>query len=88
MLITKFRKVWQAVTGEQRVKINVVAIPRLALKVMVGEVNAAIKRAVRRLGYNVPTTEQKDAVTAFIIGRDVFISFPMSGDITVLHVPT
>jgi len=25
---------------------------------MVGEVNAAIEGAVRRLGYNVPTTEQ------------------------------
>jgi len=50
--------------SEQRYKIDVVAVPRLALEVMAEEVNAAIKGAVRRLGYTVPTTEKKDAVTA------------------------
>ena len=57
-----------------------VAIPRLALEIRVGEVNAAIEEAVRRLGYNVPTTEQKDAVTAFVSGRGIFVSLSMSGD--------
>ena len=51
---------------------NVVAISRLALEVMVGEINAAIEGAIRRL-------EQKDAATAFVSGRDVFISLPTSG---------
>ena len=81
MTISKFRKAWQAVT-------DVVAVPRLALEVMVGEVNAAIERAVRRLGYNVPTMEQKgsDAATAFVSGRDVFVFLPSSG--TVLRMLT
>ena len=39
--------------------------------------NVTIEGAVRKLGYNVPTTEQKDAVTAFVRGRGVFSSlFP------------
>ena len=53
-------------TGKQRVKAGIVAIPRLALEVRVGEVNAVIEGAVRRLRYNVPTTEQKDVVTTFV----------------------
>ena len=48
-----------------------VAIPRLALGVRIEEVNAAIEGAVRRLGYNVTTMEQKDAVTAFISRSEV-----------------
>ena len=34
-----------------------VAIPRLAVEVRVGEVNATIDGVVRELGYNVPTME-------------------------------
>ena len=56
---------------------------RLALEVMVGEVNAAIKGAVRRLG---PTMEQKHAVTAFISRMDVFISLSTSGSKLLCYV--
>ena len=73
-------------TGEQRVKMDVVALPRLALEVRIGEVNAAVEEAVRRLGYNVPTTEQKDAVTAFISGRNAFVSLPRSGSKLLCYV--
>ena len=38
----------KSLTGEQRCKMEVVAIPRLTLE---GEVNAAIEEAVRRQGY-------------------------------------
>jgi len=50
--------------GEQRHKIDVVAVRRPAPEALAGKVNSAIEGAVRRLGYTVPTTEKKDAVTA------------------------
>ena len=72
-------------TGEQRGEMDMIAGPRLALKVVIGEANAAIKGAVRRLGYNVPTTEQKDAVTASVMGRDVFIALRTSDGKSLCH---
>ena len=61
-------------------EIDMVAIPRLALEVIVWEMNAVIKGVVRRLSYNVPTMKQNNAVTAFVRGRDVFVSLPMSNN--------
>ena len=55
---------------------EVVTIPRLDIEAKLEDVNAAVKAAVRRLGYDAPTTEQKDAVTAFVRGKDVFVSLP------------
>ena len=55
---------------------EVVVVPRLELEANLEDVSAAIEVAVRRLGYESPTTEQKDAVTAFVKGKDVFVSFP------------
>ena len=51
---------------------EVVVVPRLELEANLEDVSAAIEVAVRRLGYESPTTEQKDAVTAFVKGKDVF----------------
>lgn len=67
--IAKFHKVWQTVC---RGKMDVVAIPRRALEVTVGEINAAIGGAVTRLSTSVLTTEQKDAVTAFVGRKKCF----------------
>ena len=36
----------------------------------------AVEAAVRMLGYDAPTMKQKDAVTAFVRGKDVFVSLP------------
>ena len=47
-----------------------------------------IEGVVRRLSYNVPTMEQNNAVTAFVRGRDVFVSLPMSNDKSLLRMPT
>ena len=55
---------------------EVVTIPRLDIEAKLEDVNAAAKAVVRRLGYDAPTTEQKDAVTAFVRGKDVFVSLP------------
>jgi len=51
---------------------EVVVVPRLELEVNLEDVSAAIEVAVRRLGYDSPTTQQKEAVTAFVKGNDVF----------------
>ena len=55
---------------------EVVVVPRLELEVNLEDVSAAIEVAVRRLGYDSPTTQQKEAVTAFVKGNDVFVSLP------------
>ena len=44
-----------------------------------------ITGVVRRLSYNDPTMEQKDAVTAFVSGRDVFISLPTNGGTSLCY---
>ena len=51
---------------------EVVTIPRLDIEAKLEDVNTAVKAAVRRLGYDAPTAEQKDAVTAFVGGKDIF----------------
>jgi len=58
---------------------EVVVVPRLELEVNLEDVSAAIEVAVRRLGYDSPTTQQKEAVTAFVKGNDVFVSLPTGG---------
>ena len=58
---------------------EVVVVPRLELVVNLEDVSAAIEVAVRRLGYDSPTTQQKEAVTAFVKGNDVFVSLPTGG---------
>ena len=58
---------------------EVVVVPRLELQVNLEDVSAAIEVAVRRLGYDSPTTQQKEAVTAFVKGNDVFVSLPTGG---------
>ena len=57
---------------------EVVVVPRLELEVNLEDVSAAIEVAVRRLGYDSPTT-QKEAVTAFVKGNDVFVFLPTGG---------
>ena len=39
--------------------------------------------AVRKLGYDLPTNEQKDAVTEFVKGKDVFVSLPTGNSATL-----
>ena len=64
-----------------------VVVPRLELEVNLEDVNATVEVAVRRLGYDSPTTQQKEAVTAFVKGNDVFVSLP-TGGVIVLCVPS
>jgi len=64
-----------------------VVVPRLELEVNLEDVSAAVEVAVRRLGYDSPTTQQKKAVTAFVKGNDVFVSLP-TGGVIVLCVPS
>ena len=58
---------------------EVVVVPRLELEVNLEDVSAAIEVAVRRLGYDSPTSQQKETVTAFVKGNDVFVSLPTGG---------
>ena len=39
----------------------------------------AIETAVRKLGYECPTEEQRDVLEKFVCGRDVFVSLPTEG---------
>ena len=40
------------------------------------QVNSAILQAVRTLGYDRPTEDQRDAIRSFVEGVDVFVSLP------------
>ena len=62
----------KSLTGEQRCKMEVVAIPRLILESV--EKGRLMLRSKRRLeGKAIPTTEQRGAVTAFISRRAIFL---------------
>ena len=51
-------------------------VPRLRVSLPTDVVNSAVMGAFVELGYEKPTTEQKDAVFEFVKGRDVFVSLP------------
>ena len=51
-------------------------IPRLKVSLSTEVVNIAVMGAFVELGYDKPTTEQRDAVFEFVKGRDVFVSLP------------
>ena len=53
-----------------------VLIPRLSTTVSLQDIDRAIMKAFRTLGYESPTWVQEEAVRAFIMGRDVFVIVP------------
>ena len=67
---------------------EVVTISQLDIEAKLEGVNAAVnlKAAVRGLGYDAPTTEQKDTVTAFVRGKDVFVSLPTGSGKSLCYV--
>ena len=56
---------------------EVVVVPRLEQEVNLEDVSAEV--AVRWLGYDSPTTQQKEVVTVFVKGNDVFVFLPTGG---------
>ena len=55
---------------------RVLRVRRLKKDFPLHQVNAAILQAVRKLGYDRPTEDQKDAIRSFVEGTDVFICLP------------
>ena len=55
---------------------QVLRVRRLKKDFPLHQVNAAILQAVRKLGYDRPTEDQKDAIRSFVEGTDVFICLP------------
>ena len=53
-----------------------VRVKRLKRDFPLHQVNAAILQAVRTLGYDRPTEDQRDAIRSFVEGVDVFVSLP------------
>ena len=55
---------------------QVLRMRRLKKNFPLHQVNTAILQAVRKLGYDRPTEDQKDAIRSFVEGTDVFICLP------------
>ena len=55
---------------------QVLRVRRLKKDFPLHQVNAAILQAVRQLGYERPTEDQRDAIRSFVEGTDVFICLP------------
>ena len=55
---------------------QVLRLRRLKKDFPLHQVNVAILQAVRKLGYDTPTQDQKDAIRSFVEGTDVFICLP------------
>ena len=53
-----------------------VRVKRLKRDFPLHQVNSAILQAVRTLGYDRPTEDQRDAIRSFVEGVDVFVSLP------------
>ena len=53
-----------------------VRVKRLKKDFPLHQVNAAILQAIRTLGYDKPTEDQRDAIRSFVEGADVFVSLP------------
>ena len=51
-------------------------VKRIKKTFPIQEVDEAILKAVRALGYHQPTDDQKDAIRSFLGGKDVFVSLP------------
>ena len=53
-----------------------VTIPRLSVGLPAEVVSDTIITAFHQLGYSNPTASQKEAITEFVKGRDIFVSLP------------
>ena len=70
------RFAWALRMAEGSAEGSPVFVPRLNSLFSEKDVENAIIMAVRRLGYNEPTSEQSQALQAFVRGKDVLVCLP------------
>ena len=51
-------------------------VPRIGISISNTELEIILLSAVQKMGYDRATDDQKKAVKAFVLGKDVFISLP------------
>ena len=50
--------------------------PRIGTLISKADLGMILLSVVQKIGYDRPTDDQKKAVEAFVLGKDVFISLP------------
>ena len=53
-------------------------VPRIGTLISKADLGMILLSVVQKMGYDRPTDDQKKAVEAFVLVKDVFISLPMS----------
>ena len=53
-------------------------VPRIGTLISKADLGMILPSVVQKMGYDRPTDDQKKAVEAFVLGKDVFISLPTS----------
>ena len=62
-------------------------MPRLNITVTADALDGIIRAAFVRLGYASPTDDQRDAITEFVKGQDVFVCLPLEKAIACVLPP-
>ena len=56
--------------------VRVFPVPRIGVSISESELGIVLLSAVQKMGYDRATGDQKEAVKAFVLGKDVFVSLP------------
>ena len=51
-------------------------VPRVGVSISKSEFRRIFLSVIQNMGYDRPTDDQREAVEAFVIGKDVFVSLP------------
>ncbi len=54
------------------------SVPRIGVTITKAELHLILLAVVQKMGYDRPTEDQKTAVEAFVLGKDVFVTLPTS----------
>ena len=55
-------------------------VPRVGVSISMSEFRRIFLSVIQNMGYDRPTDDQREAVEAFVIGKDVFVSLPTGSD--------
>ena len=58
------------------VREGVFPVPRIGVSISDSELGIVLLSAVQKMGYDRATDDQKEAVKASVLGKDVFVSLP------------
>ena len=58
------------------VREGVFPVPRIGVLISDSELGIVLLSAVQKMGYDRASDDQKEAVKAFVLGKDVFVSLP------------